>query len=86
MKILALMDYDQLVKVNVRDLQQLIDEGKISAFRRASGWVKVGCEPTRGCGGRDYPGPERREFQQNPTTSPQNGLSICSLTHDDWSE
>lgn len=86
MKILALMNYDQVVKINVRDLQQLIDGGKISAFRRASGWVKIGDEPTRGCGGKEYPGPERREFRQKPPPPLGNGISLCSMTHDDWTE
>lgn len=84
MKILALMDYDQLVKVNIRDLQQLIDRGKITAFHRASGWVKVGSDPIRGCGGSDYPGPERREFKQHHGHANENAISICSLTRDDW--
>jgi hypothetical protein len=85
MKILTLMDYDQLVKVNVRDLQQLIDDGKVIAFRRSSGWVKVGCEPARGSGG-DYPGPERREFRQKRPLSPPQSIVVCSLTQDDWAE
>jgi hypothetical protein len=84
MKILALMDYDQLVKVNIRDLQRLINDGKITAFRRSSGWVTVGSEPIRGCGGDDYPGPERREFRQHPPTHQSEGISVCTLTHDDW--
>jgi hypothetical protein len=84
MKILALIDYDQLVKVKIRDLQQLIDHGKITSFHRASGWVKVGCEPIRGCGGRDYPGPERREYQQTPSSGQDTSITVCSLTRDDW--
>ena len=84
MKILALMDYDQVIKVNIRDLQRLIDEGRITAFRRASGWVTVGSEPIRGSGGDDYLGPERREFRQHPPASQSEGISVCTLTHDDW--
>jgi hypothetical protein len=86
MQILVLMDYDQLAKVKVRDLQQLIDAGKVIAFRRASGWVKVGgSEPVRGCGG-DYPGPERRECRQPASAPPVPGITVCSLTRDDWPE
>ncbi len=84
MKILTLMDYDRLVKVNIRDLQQLIDHGKITSFRRASGWVKVGSEPIRGCGGSDYPGPERREYQQTSSSPHDSAITVCSLTHDEW--
>lgn len=84
MKILALMDYDSLVKINIRDLQQLIDEGKVTAFRRASGWVTVGIDQIRGCGGKDYPGPERREYRQEPASKQESAVAVCTMTHDDW--
>ena len=78
MKILTIADYDNLEKVNARDLQRLIDEGKIICFRRSSGWVKVYTDPIRGTGG-DYPGPERREIRQNPPTGFDIGLHFCPL-------
>jgi hypothetical protein len=45
--------------VRASSLQQLISSGKIVAFRRSSGWVKIGRDPVRGLGGR-YEGPDRR--------------------------
>jgi hypothetical protein len=84
MNIQVIMDYDRLDKVNVRDLQQLINDGKVIAFRRTTGWVKVGGEPIRG-GGGEYGGPERREYRQKHSSPPPNGITICSLTPDDWS-
>jgi len=78
MKILTIADYDTMEKVNARDLQRLIDEGKIICFRRSSGWVKVQTDPIRGSGGY-YPGPERREIRQNPPKDPDMGLHFCSF-------
>jgi hypothetical protein len=45
--------------VKASTLEQLIHTGKIVAFRRSSGWAKIGRDPVRGGGGR-YEGPERR--------------------------
>jgi hypothetical protein len=78
MKILSLMNYDQLAKVDARDLQRLIAEQKVIAFRRASGWVRVSTDRVRGAGG-DYPGPERREIRQKPAAEPANGFHFCCL-------
>ena len=47
-------------------LDDLIEEGRIVAFRRASGWVEIGRDPLRGMGApNDYTGPERRAAVAN---------------------
>lgn len=71
MRIQIMRNYDCVEAVDVRDLRQLIASGQILAFRRASGWVKVGTETVRGDGGREYDGPERREVQQKPLSEAQ---------------
>ncbi|RII24957.1 MAG: hypothetical protein CXR31_15625 [Geobacter sp.] len=46
--------------VRADELQELIQSGKVLAFRRSDDeWVKIGVDPIRGTGGR-YKGPERR--------------------------
>lgn len=45
--------------VRASTLEQLITSGRIVAFRRSAGWVKIGRDPVRGLGGR-YEGPDRR--------------------------
>jgi len=72
MKVQVLSHYDTVETVNVRDLRRLIAAGEVLAFRRSSGWVKVGCEPVRGDGGGDYDGPERRNFRQKPLDEEQS--------------
>jgi len=42
-------------------LHQLIRTHKISEFRRADGWIKLGVDPIRHRRVSDYAGPERRE-------------------------
>lgn len=64
MKVQVLSHYDQIEMVNVCDLRRLIASGEILAFRRSSGWVKVGSDKIRGDGGEEYDGPERRNFKQ----------------------
>lgn len=71
MKVQVLSHYDTVETVNVRDLRRLIAAGEVIAFRRASGWVKVGAEPIRGDGGREYDGPERRNFKQKALSEEQ---------------
>jgi len=66
MKIQVLHRYDSLQYINARDLKRLIAQREILAFRRADGWAKVGIDPVRGDGGRDYDGPERRNVMQKP--------------------
>lgn len=66
MKVQVLTHYDKIESVNVRDLRRLIASGEVLAFHRSDGWVKVGAEPVRGDGGREYDGPERRNFMQRP--------------------
>ena len=46
--------------VRAEELQELIQSGKVLAFRRNDDeWVKIGVDPVRGAGG-NYKGPERR--------------------------
>jgi len=71
MKVQVLSHYDKIEMVNVRDLMQLIASGEVLAFRRSSGWVKVGAEKIRGDGGEEYDGPERRNFKQKPLSKEQ---------------
>lgn len=71
MKVQVLSHYDTIETVNVRDLRRLIAAGEVLAFRRSSGWVKVGSEPVRGDGGGDYDGPERRNYRQKPPDEEQ---------------
>ncbi len=47
--------------VRADELQELIRLRKVACFQRGGNdWVKVGVDPTRGTGGRNYRGPERR--------------------------
>lgn len=71
MKVQVLTHYDKVEAVNVRDLRQLIASGEVLAFRRSDGWVKVGTEPIRGDGGKEYNGPERRNFRQKSLSDDQ---------------
>jgi hypothetical protein len=71
MKVQVLSHYDKIETIDVRELRRLIAAGEVMAFRRADGWVKIGTEPVRGDGGRDYDGPERRNFRQKPLTREQ---------------
>lgn len=71
MKIQVLTHYDRVESVNVRDLRRLIAAGEVLAFHRSGGWVKVGAEPVRGDGGREYDGPERRNIRQKPLEDEQ---------------
>jgi hypothetical protein len=45
--------------VDAGRLEDLIQSRRIIAFRRSSGWVRVGRDPVRGNGGK-YQGPDRR--------------------------
>lgn len=45
--------------VKASSLDRLISSGKVVAFRRSGGWVKIGQDPVRGLGGK-YEGPDRR--------------------------
>lgn len=47
--------------VRADELQELIRLQRVSCFQRGcDDWVKVGVDPTRGAGGGNYRGPERR--------------------------
>lgn len=41
-------------------LEQLLKQEAITSFKRSSGWVVVGRDPTRGLGDPGYNGVERR--------------------------
>lgn len=71
MKVQVLSHYDKIEMVNVSDLRRLIAAGEVLAFRRSSGWVKVGADKIRGDGGEDYDGPERRNFKQKALSKEQ---------------
>jgi hypothetical protein len=45
--------------VSTLELDRLLEDGSLRAFRRMSGWVIVGQDPVRGKGG-SYGGQERR--------------------------
>jgi len=77
MKIYALSGFDTIEKVNAKDLRCLIAENRITAFKRADGWVTVGEARLRGDGG-DYDGPERREIRQHQLPD-VNGVHYCFL-------
>lgn len=77
MKIYTLSGFDTIEQVNVKDLRQMIADGRISAFKRADGWATIGIHPVRGDGG-DYDGPERREIRQNNLPE-LNGPHYCLL-------
>ena len=78
MKIPVIVDYDTVEKVDARDLRTLIEEGRIIAFRRSGGWVRVGTDPLRGDGG-SYDGPERRNFHQGGVRTLARGFHLCVL-------
>ncbi len=59
MRIPVIFFDDTPALVEAERLDELISYRRIQAFRRSSGWVRVGRDPVRGCGGR-YDGPERR--------------------------
>ena len=71
MKVQVLTHYDNIETVNVRDLRRLIASEEVLAFHRSDGWVKVGAEPVRGDGGKEYNGPERRNIRQKPLSDDQ---------------
>ena len=80
MKVQVLTHYDKIEAVNVRDLRRLIASGEVLAFHRSDGWIKVGAEPIRGDGGKEYNGPERRNFRQKPLSDNQMQESLrCVL-------
>ena len=48
-------------------LDEFIVSGKISAFKRRQGWVRIGMDPIRSMPGdfsSNYEGKERRQFQE----------------------
>jgi hypothetical protein len=53
--------------VNEASLDELIATGKILAFLRSSGWVRVGHDPTRSV---SYRGPKRRKDERPPLSEP----------------
>ncbi len=80
MKIKVQFGVDDVGTVDARDLGQLIANGEILAFERSSGWVKTGCDPVRGDGGREYDGPERRNIIQKKPHETVMACQYCALT------
>ncbi len=76
MKIKVLYDFECPGTVDATELRRLIAEGKILAFHRSSGWVRIGSGTIRGAGG-DYGGPERRNYRQKSPHAPEKGLQYC---------
>jgi hypothetical protein len=58
--ILVMYKNGRCAKVPAPLLGRLIQQGEISHFRRASGWVQVGHGPVRTKSSPLYPGPEKR--------------------------
>jgi hypothetical protein len=58
--ILVMYKNGRCAKVPAPLLGRLIQQGEISHFRRASGWVQVGDGPVRRSSTPLYPGPEKR--------------------------
>jgi hypothetical protein len=79
MKLQVIYNYDSIGKVNAKDLMRLIEENEIIAFRRSSGWVRIGTDPVRGAGG-EYDGPERRNIIQKALPPPKKGFHYCLLS------
>jgi hypothetical protein len=80
MKVQVLFNFDNVESVDPSNLKRLIADNKIQAFRRSSGWVRIGVDPIRGDGGKEYDGPERRNVvQKSLTESQKRGLMRCIL-------
>jgi len=60
---------DSKAMVNEASLDELIAAGKILAFHRSSGWVRIGHDPIRPV---SYRGPKRRKDEQPPLGEPQS--------------
>jgi hypothetical protein len=71
MKIPVMSHFDSVENVDARDLRRLIASGSVLAFRRSEQWVKIGSDPVRGDGGREYDGPERRNIIQKSVSEEQ---------------
>ncbi len=62
-------------------LDTLLDDGKIKAFRRSTGWVVIGRDPIRRGGSKDYNGPERRiTSQKSCIKCPEMVFGECITT------
>ena len=80
MKIKVMHNFDTVEAVDASNLKRLIADKKILAFQRSCGWVKIGDDPIRGCGGADYNGPERRNVVQKPLSEAQKSKQFrCVL-------
>jgi len=66
------------------DLEGMISDGSIIAFRRSDGWVEISRGPLRGQGGYDeYTGPDRRSRKSKSClTCPDYVDSACVTTSD----
>jgi hypothetical protein len=80
MKIPVMSHFDSVENVDARDLRRLIASGSVLAFRRSEQWVKIGSDPVRGDGGREYDGPERRNIIQKSVSEEQKRADLhCVL-------
>ena len=71
--------------VSDSDLQEMLDNGSIIAFRRADGWVDIDAGPLRGKENHDdYAGPERRldATSKSCLTCTEFVNSACKATYD----
>ncbi len=59
----VLLNDNQLDFVSGLELNILLEEGEVKAFRRSTGWVVIGHDAVRG-GGSSYDGPERRRMRK----------------------
>lgn len=51
--------------VDASCLEQLIRNGTITAFKRSSGWVRIGQDPVRQSKYSTFSGPDRRKVVQS---------------------
>ncbi len=67
------------------DLDDMINDGSIVAFRRSDGWVEISSGPLRGRGEhKEYTGPERRGTRKSKSclTCPDFVDTTCVTTND----
>lgn len=79
MKVQVLSGYDTVKEIQAKHLKRMIAGKEIIAFRRTSGWVKIGIDPVRGEGGAEYDGPERRNVVQKTLSQELKHKFLCVL-------
>jgi hypothetical protein len=68
----VLFNNNHTAAVSGLELDRLLENGSLRAFRRMSGWVIVGQDPVRGKGGA-YAGQERRQQLKRQCTKNSSG-------------